>query len=176
MPLPSLYQQIRRGLINVVFKGYSPSSPEIRFWAKVDKEGPIHPVLGTRCWIRSSESITVVYVKLQAYRYSWEIHNGSIPDGLFVCHHCDNRKCVRPDHLFLGTQIDNMSDCCQKGRQAKGEGVAGVRLTEEQVLEIRRRYEPRSRRNGCRALAREFKVSDGLISYIVNNKIWKHLL
>lgn len=65
-----------------------------------------------------------------AHRYSWELHNGLVPDGMVVCHHCDNPACVRPDHLFVGTQKDNIQDMLKKGRarnkwsgRVQGEGA-----------------------------------------------------
>jgi hypothetical protein len=89
---------------------------EDRFWSKVRKtEG---------CWEWTAGTYRKGYGKFsvarstnaQAHRVSWQMGSGPIPDGLFVCHHCDNPSCVRPDHLFLGTNRDNVRDCVQKGR------------------------------------------------------------
>lgn len=68
------------------------------------------------------------------HRLSWELHNGPIPDGLFVLHRCDNPLCVRPDHLFLGTKQDNALDCARKGRNGP------AKLTAAKVTEMRHLY------------------------------------
>ena len=73
--------------------------------------------------------------KVSAHRLSFEIHYGPIPPSQFVCHHCDNTRCVRPDHLFLGTNRDNVADMMAKGRHR-----SASRLTDDQVREIRRRF------------------------------------
>lgn len=78
-------------------------------------------------------------VKYYVHRVMWELHNGqSIPDGMFVCHTCDNRSCGNPDHLFLGTLQDNVDDMTAKGRQARGVTNGHAKLTEADVVEIRR--------------------------------------
>lgn len=87
------------------------------FWAKVHKTDD--------CWEWTAARMSSGYGgfywqrgRVPAHRFSWEIAFGAIPEGMFVCHHCDNRLCVRPDHLFLGTALDNARDCVAKGRLA----------------------------------------------------------
>src|SRR5690348_7112088 len=96
--------------------------PVKRFWSKVEKTDG--------CWIWRGTMNGVGYgvfwlpmgkprnanSRVYAHRLSYEMHEGKIPDGMFICHRCDNPACVNPDHLFLGTQSDNMTDCSRKGR------------------------------------------------------------
>lgn len=110
--------------------------------------------------------------KLTAHRVSWMIHKGLIPQGLLVCHKCDNRRCANPDHLFLGTHKDNTQDALSKGRFHVNGKVSYTDLTPEIIQEIRTR-----RKNGekGRELAKEYKISEQSICDIVKGRTWRHL-
>lgn len=95
------------------------------------------PCPATGCYLWTRTLSTRGYPRLVAlgeiygHRVAWVIKGGPIPAGMVVCHRCDVPACVNPDHLFLGTQTDNMRDCSQKGR-------AAVILTDEQVRSVRK--------------------------------------
>lgn len=112
------------------------------------------------------------------HRISYQFVYGPIPRGLYACHHCDNRKCVRPDHIFVGTATDNNRDMWAKGRGvANGPSMPGEQhpravLTERDVLLIRRLVVvgvPQIK------VAEAFEVSFGTISDIARGKRWKHV-
>src|SRR5690606_33099234 len=105
---------------------------------------------------------------------SWQLHFGEIPDGMVVCHTCDNPSCVNPHHLFLGTPADNNQDRTRKGRTVApvGEEHGLSKLTEKQVLEIR---ELANEGMTKAAIARQYGVDRGTIYHIVNRITWRHL-
>lgn len=104
---------------------------------------------------------------LRPHRVSWALHRGQIPDGLFVCHQCDNPACVRPDHLFIGTNRDNMIDCIVKGRFGR------AKLTDKQVQKIRSLYAVGNVTQ--EQLGTMFCMHQSYVSRIINNKRWEHL-
>jgi len=110
---------------------------------------------------------------VRAHRQAWVEAEGEIPHGLCVCHRCDNRTCCNPNHLFLGTNEENSFDRHEKQRDARGEGHGMARLTEPQVLEIRRLYA--SGRWTLEKLGQRFGVDTSNIWLIVNRKKWRHI-
>lgn len=145
-----------------------------RFWSKVRK--------GDGCWEWLAGKKIGGYGQfytaakpraLSAHRASWVIAHGPIPKGLVVCHACDNPGCVRPDHLFLGTPRANATDAVMKRRHAYGGRNGGAKLSEADVLEIRRLYAAGEKVVG---LARRFGVSRDAISRAAHSSAyWRNV-
>lgn len=148
------------------------------FWSRVIRKGK------DECWIWQGATYGKAspYGKqwcngrgMKAHRFSWLVHFGPIPDGLLVCHKCDNPRCVNPNHLFLGTHKDNSEDSAKKGRNHRERGTARycAKLTDEKVAIILSRYN--GRRYGGDRLARDFGVSRTAIYNIIYGLRWKHV-
>lgn len=107
---------------------------------------------------------------LKAHRVSYAIHGGKIPKGMKVLHRCDNPACINIEHLFLGTQSENVADKVAKDRQARGADAGNAKLTETDVLAIRNA-------NGVtiRVLAKRYKIGRHQICRIRSGKQWAHL-
>ncbi len=106
-----------------------------------------------------------------AHRLVWTVLVGPIPEGMNVLHKCDNRPCVNTDHLFLGTQAENMADMITKGRQnkPKGEANGNAKLTEDQVRAIRADARPQ------RVIAADYGVGKSLVGSIKLHQSWTHV-
>lgn len=184
---------------------------EQRFWERVDKNGPTpkhRPELG-KCWIWTAAktgsgygAFAIKRKHISAHRYSFMLHFGPLPDDKpQVLHKCDNRACVRPDHLFAGTQADNLKDAIKKERlilekpcspetrrkikRALNRPETKRRLSEvhngkqnytkltwDIVRKIRSVCVLRSRTLGCAALARRYGVTRGTVQAIMQNRTW----
>lgn len=112
-----------------------------------------------------------------AHRWAFENFVGPIPDGMNVCHRCDNNLCVNPDHLFLGTQSENIQDCYRKGRGNRAPRVQGNEhhlavLNETLVREILENKDGLSNAE----LADKYGVGRGTIWYVLNGRTWKHVV
>lgn len=109
--------------------------------------------------------------QVQAHRFSWEIHKGDVPEGLWVLHHCDNPPCVNPDHLFLGTCQDNHDDMIDKGRKIVPIGSAHpkTQLTEADVLKIRADTRP------LHIIGAEYGFDKQHVWKIKKRWYWKHI-
>ncbi len=147
------------------------TSLEDRLWRDVDRSGD-------GCWEWQAAKITNGYGHFQfqkihyyAHRTAWLVANGSIPTGLHVLHTCDNRACCRPDHMFLGTQADNMRDMIAKGRKTRGEQSPNSKLTEDDVRYIRAMYPAKQ----MKQLAAQYNVSTGAIFAVIHRVNWRHV-
>jgi hypothetical protein len=109
---------------------------------------------------------------VRAHRYMWELVNDFIPNGLCVCHHCDNPLCVNPKHLFLGTSKDNTIDKVSKGRGSFGIKHGNSKLVDEDIRNIRKLYE-----DGYtyQKIAKLYGVVKSTIRIIIVGKTWKHV-
>lgn len=175
--------------------GRPTGSLKERFWAKVNKDGPLPtscPELGS-CWLWIGEQGRGGYGRIRlgrkedgratAHRLSYEWANGPVPNGLHVCHHCDTPSCVNPVHLFSGTQKENIADCSRKERRDKstwsplmdrrGEANGFAKLTESDVRVIRQ-----MRADGALlpAIAIRFDISKSTVFDICQRRLWRHII
>ncbi len=154
-----------------------PLPPLERFWPKVDRSGD-------GCWEWQGFVNAGGYGRFrigdhhhQAHRAAWMLLAGPIPDGLFVCHHCDNPRCVRLSHLFLGSPLENMQDRDRKGRGRvigrPGERNPNALLTDEKVRAIRSIYAAGG--TSHRELAAQFGVAVRTIRNVISGARWAHV-
>lgn len=181
IPQPKFPSRQRRFIVGHGARGitYVRESLSERFWKKVDKRS------ADDCWNWTAyrDKDGYGHIRLDnskhsdapSHRVSYELANGTIPDGMFVCHSCDNPSCVNPNHLFLGTHIDNMRDCVTKGRKVglRGEKFYANKLTDEKVIAMRRRYEIGDA--DMRTLATEYGVAVSTVCNVIHRKSWKHI-
>jgi hypothetical protein len=152
-----------------------------RLWAKVDRDGPL--ILSEVCWVFTGYVCKQTgYGKIAnrpgppigAHVAAYLVNYGSMPDGLQVLHACDNRRCVRPEHLRAGTQKENMRECVERQRQVpsycQGQDVGNASLTNDHVRSVKAALAAGER---GRSLARRFGVSEQVISAIKTGRSWR---
>lgn len=148
--------------------------PIDRFWRKVKKTKD--------CWLwianksnRNYGMFAINNKKVSAHRYSYKYHYGSIPNGLYICHKCDNPPCVNPKHLYAGTQSDNLKDAANKNRRVytsrQGSKNNLSKLKEIDVLKIR----SLSKNKTYKEIANMFNVDPTNIGYIIRRRTWTHI-
>ena len=147
--------------------------------SKIDKRGV------SDCWewigFKSRDGYGIVQLKgklIKAHRLAYcEANDKTLADisNAVVRHSCDNRKCVNPAHLLLGTSVDNTKDRHDRDRDARGSVNGNSKLTEDQVKAMRSEFVPWSRTHGAIPLAAKYGVSASLVSQIINRVIWTHI-
>jgi hypothetical protein len=110
--------------------------------------------------------------QLLAHRIAYEINCGPIPEGLQVCHKCDNPPCVNHHHLFVGTALDNSRDCISKGRNSRGERAHGAKLTANAVIEIRKRAAAGEK---FVSIGKDYNINSQHVGRIVRKERWAHV-
>lgn len=168
----------------------------LRFWSKVNFGGPVHPRLGTRCWLWTGATARFGYgtvridkINHPTHRVAWQIATGeAVPDGLFVLHECDLPACIRFHHLKLGDAKMNLTDAYVRGRRpravhpnlrltpsdaARGTDNGVAKLTDEEVVAIRAAYA--KGRESQASIAARFGVDQTCISSIVRRATWTHI-
>ena len=161
---------LNSGELKIIQK-YVTGPPEKRFWSRVIKTDG--------CWEWSGYTdkygygkITINNKSVMAHRFSWELHNGPIPPGLFIIHSCDRCGCVNPEHLRPGTAKDNAGDMVSRNRNHIGEDHYKAKLTEPDVFNI---YALLDEGLVHSEIAKIYNLSRAAIYYIDKGRIWKHL-
>ena len=174
-----------RGQYRRYISGHNPrishnqTTPQERFLVKVNKRGPILKHKLGFCWSWKASVdrdgygwFTIDGKSMHAHRAAWLLFSGVIPDGLQVCHRCDNRSCVKLGHLFLGTPMDNSQDQKQKGRTLRGVNHPRAILTLDDVARIRKeRFQNKMPINGIVQL---LGLSRGAITSVIYRHTWKY--
>lgn len=148
-------------------------TPEDRFWSKVEQTDGCWRWLGSKSrdgygWFWTGKTMA------NAHRVAWSLLVGAIPDGKYVLHHCDNPECTNPEHLFIGTQLDNVNDMTGKGRRVDPVGTLKpiAKLTESIVRESRERH---ALGESYAKLAKEKGVTRKNMRFAILGLTWRHV-
>lgn len=149
-----------------------------RFWSKVNVDSPLN------CWEWQAYLNHSDYGMYQlddrpfyAHRISYFLEHGTLPEGIFILHRCDNPKCVNPNHLFTGTLEDNARDRAQKhrSRDSRGEKSGSAKLCAMDIITIREILDNHPPKGTKTKLAAQYGITKATISKIVQRERWKHI-